>query len=126
MWIVMRFDRSRRIHFRRKLSFQYLEGSTLCKAENISTDQKKHAQRPPASHCASDHVGSPAAAVIRTYVPPFRQARFRNFRNRLIIVRRVVEKGQPRPRRISKIYNIQRGRFLVEIIAVSSRIESEQ
>jgi hypothetical protein len=29
----MRFDRSRRIHFRRKLSFQYLEGSAVCKAE---------------------------------------------------------------------------------------------
>jgi hypothetical protein len=33
MWIVMRFDRSGRIHFRRKLSFQYLEGSAVCKAE---------------------------------------------------------------------------------------------
>src|SRR6266480_6277743 len=33
VWVVMRFDRSRRIHFRRKLSFQYLEGSTVCKAE---------------------------------------------------------------------------------------------
>src|SRR6266487_4812724 len=29
--IVMRFDRSRRIHFRRKLSFQYLKGSAVCK-----------------------------------------------------------------------------------------------
>src|SRR5206468_10206285 len=33
VWVVMRFDRSRRIHFRRKLSFQYLEGSAVCKAE---------------------------------------------------------------------------------------------
>src|SRR5207244_12586094 len=33
MRIVMRFDGSRRIHFRRKLSVQYLKGSTLCKAE---------------------------------------------------------------------------------------------
>jgi hypothetical protein len=33
VWIVMRFDRSRRIHFRRKLSFQYLKGSPVCKAE---------------------------------------------------------------------------------------------
>src|SRR5436190_3159722 len=33
VWIVMRFDRSRRIHFRRKLSFKYLEGSAVCKAE---------------------------------------------------------------------------------------------
>src|SRR6266480_4627562 len=33
VWIVMRFDRSRGIHFRRKLSFQYLEGSPVCKAE---------------------------------------------------------------------------------------------
>jgi hypothetical protein len=33
VWVVMRFDRSGRIHFRRKLSFQYLEGSAVCKAE---------------------------------------------------------------------------------------------
>src|SRR5882757_5976135 len=33
VWIVMRFDRSRRIHFRRKLSFEYLKGSPVCKAE---------------------------------------------------------------------------------------------
>src|SRR5947207_14288038 len=33
MWIVMCFDRSRRIHFRRKLSFQYLKGRPVCKAE---------------------------------------------------------------------------------------------
>src|SRR6267378_1488544 len=39
VWIVMRFDRSRRIHFRRKLSLQYLEGSSVCKAE-------KHFHRP--------------------------------------------------------------------------------
>src|SRR5258705_4707049 len=33
MRIVLRFDKSRRIHFRRKLSFQYLEGSAVCKVE---------------------------------------------------------------------------------------------
>src|SRR4029077_13786680 len=33
VWVVMRFDRSRRIHFRKKLSFQYLEGSAVCKVE---------------------------------------------------------------------------------------------
>src|SRR6266487_455109 len=35
VWIVMRFDGSRRIHFRRKLSFQYLEGSAVCKVEKV-------------------------------------------------------------------------------------------
>src|SRR4029077_7658177 len=72
-------------------------------------------------------LGSSTPAVIRTGVPPFRQARFRNFRNRgLVVVRGVIEKGQARTCRVSKIDNIQRGRFLVEIIAVPSRIESEQ
>src|SRR5881397_4025162 len=33
VWVVMRFEGSRRIHFRKKLSFKYLEGSAVCKAE---------------------------------------------------------------------------------------------
>src|SRR4030095_13528703 len=37
--VVMRFDRSRRIHFRRNLSFQYLKGSAVCKAEKHFADQ---------------------------------------------------------------------------------------
>ena len=44
VWVVMRFDRSRRVHFRRKLSFQYLEGSAVCKAEKHFHGTKK--QRP--------------------------------------------------------------------------------
>ena len=40
-------------------------------------------------------------------------------------MRSIVEEGQSHARGISKIDNIQRGRFLIEIIAVSSRIESE-
>src|SRR4029077_3451522 len=100
----MRFDRSRRIHFRKKLSFQYLEGNAVCKAEKHFRGPKT--ARPAVllannfgvapAHCAPSpsaspaHVGSSTPAVIRTGVPPFRQARFRNFRNRgLVIVRGV-------------------------------------
>jgi hypothetical protein len=46
MWVVMRFDGTRRIHFRRKLSFQYLEGSAVCKAEKHFHRPKKTG-RPP-------------------------------------------------------------------------------
>ena len=43
VWAVMRFDRSRRIHFRRKLSLQYLEGSPVCKVEKTISPGKKGA-----------------------------------------------------------------------------------
>src|SRR5436190_6419729 len=46
VWIVMRFDRSRGIHFRRKLSFQYLEGSPVCKAEKRFRGPKRRAPGP--------------------------------------------------------------------------------
>src|SRR6266480_3016474 len=96
--VVMRFDGSRRIHFRRKLSFQYLEGSPVCKAEKTFPRTKNGAP------------GGRALPTSGTDVPPFRQARFREFRNRgLIIVRGVVEQGQTRACRVSKIDNIQRG-----------------
>lgn len=119
VWVVMRFDRSRRIHFRKKLSFQYLKGSAVCKAE------KHFADKNGAPGSGPDWLYR-ALVVLGTGVPPFRQASFGNFRNRgLVVMRGVVEKGQARTRRVSKIDNIQCGRFLVEIIAVSPGIESK-
>jgi hypothetical protein len=59
VWIVMRFDRSRRIHFRRKLSFQYLEGSAVCKAEKTFPQTKEQrARRSRPTHGAPSDKGS--------------------------------------------------------------------
>src|SRR4029453_7288820 len=50
---------------------------------------------------------SPTPPLGAASIPPFRQAGFRNFRNRsLVIMRGVVEKGQSRVCGISKIDNI--------------------
>src|SRR5256714_13974727 len=85
VWVVMRFDGSRRIHFRKKLSFQYLEGSPVCKAE-------KTFPRPKAVR-----AGGRALPTSGADVSPFGQARFRGFRNRgPIIMRGIVEQGQTR------------------------------
>src|SRR5438105_7196035 len=127
MRIVMSFDRSRRSHFRKKLSFQYLERSAVCKAEkrfrSPKTARKRFCSRTLSKSLPTDWE----PLLLGAGVPPFRQARFRNFRNgRLVIVRGVIKEGQARACWISKIDNIQGRRFLVEIIAVSPRIESDQ
>ena len=41
-------------------------------------------------------------------------------------MRGVVKQGQSRPAGVAKIDNVQRGRFLVEIIAITARIESKE
>jgi hypothetical protein len=56
MWTVMRFDRSRRIHFRRKLSFQYLEASVVCKAEKASSGNKNGAVFPVNRASGPNHL----------------------------------------------------------------------
>src|SRR5438105_10070209 len=72
VWVVMRFDGSRRIHFRRKLSFQYLEGSPVCKAEKTFPRRQKGA---PGSE--QDWHSRTLATAIGTNVPLFSQVHFR-------------------------------------------------
>jgi hypothetical protein len=63
-------------------------------------------RRPPDS-LEREIDNSPTPTLGAASIPPFRQAGFRNFRNRsLVIMRGVVEKSQSRACGVSKIDNI--------------------
>src|SRR6266436_2980794 len=62
-------------------------------------------------------------------IPPFRQTLPGNGWNCFAgfgIMRGVVKQSQSRAAGVAKIDNVQRSRFLVEIIAITARIESEE
>ena len=42
------------------------------------------------------------------------------------IMRNIIEKHQPRSNRVFKVYDIQAGWSLIESVAITARIESEQ
>src|SRR4029450_14055943 len=97
---------------------------TIERAEPFANAKK---QRLRSRKECSGPLAETGTGALGSSIPPFRQARFRNFRDGgLVIMRGVIEEGQARACRISKIDNIQRRRFLIEIIAVSPWIESEQ
>src|SRR6266516_6951241 len=67
--------------------------------------------------------------LFTSFVPPSRQLSFWNLRDRFagfVVVRRVVEQREPRAGCVPKIDNVQRGRFLVEIVSISSWIKPKQ
>src|SRR6266849_3225633 len=41
-------------------------------------------------------------------------------------MRSVIEQSQPRPGRVPKVDNVQRSRFLIEVIAITTRIEAKK
>src|ERR1044071_1217085 len=62
-------------------------------------------------------------------VPPFREPRLRHRRNRVLlrgIMRGRIEKRQPRMGCVLEVDNIQSCRALIEIVAITTRIEPEK